>query len=164
VSEKTLLHLVFGVGNPNATVMFIGEGPGFDEDRLGEPFVGKAGQLLDKILSSIGLDRTKVYIANIVKCHPMVDPSKPDMRGNDRPPQPEEMDKCLPFLIEQIGIVRPSLVVTLGATATKALLQTSEGITRIRGQLREMDLLSDGTIIKVLPTYHPATIKISQMF
>src|SRR3954470_1607368 len=84
--SETRIKLVFGVGNANAKVLFVGEGPGFDEDRIGEPFVGKAGQLLDKILSAIQLDRTKVYIANIVKCHPMIDPQNPDKRGNDRPP------------------------------------------------------------------------------
>jgi len=95
--SETRTKIVFGVGNPEAAVMFIGEGPGFDEDRIGDPFVGKAGQLLDKILAAINLDRTKVYIANIVKCHPMVDPTKPQMRGNDRPPTPEEIEKCIPF-------------------------------------------------------------------
>ena len=150
--------LVFGVGNPEARVMLIGEGPGYEEDRQGEPFVGKAGQLLDKILGSIGLDRTKVYIANIVKCHPMVDPKKPDLRGNDRPPLPEEMDKCISFLKKQIGIIRPQIIVTLGAVATKALLNTYEGITKIRGRWREAAIVPGLPPFKVLPTYHPAAL------
>ncbi len=155
---STRTQLVFGVGNPNASVMFIGEGPGYEEDRKGEPFVGKAGQLLDKILASIGLDRTKVYIANIVKCHPMVDPSKPDLRGNDRPPTPEEMQECLPFLKKQIEIIHPAIIVLLGATAAKALLNTFEGITKLRGRLREVALIDGKSPIKVLPTYHPAAL------
>jgi DNA polymerase len=155
---ETRNKIVFGVGNPHANVMFIGEGPGFDEDRQGEPFVGKAGQLLDKIMTAIGLDRTKVYIANIVKCHPMVDPSQPEKRGNDRPPVADEIEKCRPFLIEQIRIVAPKVIVTLGATATKALLNTSKGITSIRGTFNELRLDNVTPPIPVLPTFHPAAL------
>lgn len=155
---NTRKKLVFGVGNPNAQVMFVGEGPGYEEDRQGEPFVGKAGQLLDKILAAIHLDRTKVYIANIVKCHPMIDPSDPEKRGNDRPPEPSEMEKCLPFLLEQIRIIQPKIIVTLGATATKALLNTTEGITRLRGKLISKNLIDGAPAISVLPTYHPAAL------
>jgi DNA polymerase len=153
----TRKKIVFGVGNPEADVMFVGEGPGFDEDRQGEPFVGKAGQLLDKIMAAIGLSRKEIYIANIVKCHPMVDPSKSESRGNDRPPSVEEIEKCIPFLKEQILIVKPSFIVTLGATATKAILQKKEGISSLRGHF--YDLNWDGfPSIQVLPTFHPAAL------
>lgn len=153
----TRIKLVFGVGNPEARVMFVGEGPGFDEDRKGEPFVGKAGQLLDKIMAAIGLDRTKVYIANAVKCHPMKDPGSPDLRGNDRPPTPEEWAECLPFLKKQIAIIRPEIIVVLGATALKALLGSVGGITSARGRIFTLSL-DDGTEIPVLPTFHPAAL------
>jgi DNA polymerase len=153
----TRTKLVFGVGNPEADIMFIGEGPGFEEDRQGEPFVGKAGQLLDKILAAIGLDRTRVYIANIVKCHPMIRPDQPEARGNDRPPAPAEIEKCLPFLKEQIKIIRPRVIVTLGATATRALLGTSQGITALRGKWTEISV-EEGGRIPVLPTFHPAAL------
>jgi DNA polymerase len=154
----TRIKIVFGVGNPEAQVLFVGEGPGFDEDRQGEPFVGKAGQLLDKIMAAIDLDRKKVYIANIVKCHPMVDPSQPEKRGNDRPPSPEEMEKCLPFLKKQIAIIRPKFIVTLGATATKALLGRREGITALRGKIFPTQLIDGESPIPVLPTFHPAAL------
>ncbi len=153
----TRIKLVFGVGNPEARVMFVGEGPGFDEDRQGEPFVGKAGQLLDKIMAAIGLNRTNAYIANVVKCHPMKDAATPDARGNDRPPMPEEMDECMPFLKKQISIIHPEIIVTLGATATKALLGSVGGITSARGRIFPLRL-DDGTEIPVLPTFHPAAL------
>lgn len=155
---KTRIKLVFGVGNPEADVMFVGEGPGFDEDRQGEPFVGKAGQLLDKIIGAIGLDRTNVYIANVVKCHPMVDPTDPTRRGNDRPPSPEEMEECLPFLKEQIRIIAPKFIVTLGATATKALLGRREGITALRGKFFDFSVDESTPPIQLLPTFHPAAL------
>jgi len=154
----TRIKLVFGVGNPEAQVMFIGEGPGYDEDRQGEPFVGKAGQLLDRILAAIGLDRTQVYIANVVKCHPMVDPKKQEQRGNDRPPNAAEIEKCLPFLKEQIRIIAPRIIVTLGSTATQALLQRQEGISKLRGKLIPLIIAQDQAPIDVLPTYHPAAL------
>lgn len=153
----TRIKLVFGVGNPEARVMFVGEGPGYEEDRKGEPFVGKAGQLLDKIMAAIGLDRTGVYIANVAKCHPMTNPATPDARGNDRPPTPEEMEKCLPFLKAQVAIVRPEIVVTLGATATRALLGNIGGITSTRGRIFSLNL-DDGSSVPVLPTFHPAAL------
>jgi len=160
----TRKKLVFGVGNPRAKVLFIGEGPGFMEDREGEPFVGPAGQLLDKILDAIQLSRKPadpawrwVYIANVVKCHPMIDASDPEKRGNDRPPSPEEADTCLPFLRKQISIIRPTFIVTLGATSAKTLLQTNRGITAVRGQW--FDYAQDGlTPIRLLPTFHPAAL------
>lgn len=144
------IKAVPGVGKAGARVMLIGEGPGFDEDHQGEPFVGKAGELLDKILESIGLSREAVYITNVVKCHPMADPSDPEKRGNDRAPEPDEMDACRPFLDEQIRLVAPRVIVALGATAAKALCGTQRGITAIRGDWHEY------RGVPVLPTFHPA--------
>ncbi len=148
------LNAAFGVGTPRAEVMFVGEGPGFEEDRQGEPFVGKAGQLLDKILEAIGLSRETVYIANIVKCHPMVDPSKPERRGNDRPPTPDEMTACRGYLDEQIRLIRPRFIVTLGGVASKTLIGTEMGIMRMRGKWHTYEPLD----IPLLPTYHPAAL------
>lgn len=161
----TRRKLVFGVGNPQAKVMVIGEGPGFMEDRQGEPFVGPAGQLLDKILGSIGLSRQPqesewkwVYIANMVKCHPMIDPADPEKRGNDRAPSELEMEKCFPFLQKQILWIRPSYILALGATAAKALLKTSRGISSIRGQWFDFKFDGSQSPIPLLPTYHPAAL------
>ena len=178
------IRFVFGVGNPNAPVMFIGEGPGYEEDRRGEPFVGKAGQLLDKMMAAVGLSRqTNAYIANIVKCHPMTDPTTPDARGNDRPPTPEEVATCSPILLRQIAVIRPKAIVTLGSPSTKMILKTMEGISKIRGKLAPfpVDAFYPETLpvgasdddappvldaatrealraIQVLPTYHPAAL------
>lgn len=132
--------LVFGVGKSDADVMFIGEGPGRNEDLKGEPFVGAAGQLLDELLGSIGLHRSDVYIANIVKCRP----------PNNRDPEPIEIETCTPFLREQVRLIDPSVIVTLGKFATQWVLQTDIGITRLRGRRHEMD----GRV--VLPIFHPA--------
>jgi uracil-DNA glycosylase family 4 len=134
--------VVFGVGNPRARLMFVGEGPGSEEDRRGEPFVGAAGKRLDQWIARIGLRREDVYIANIVKCRPP---------GN-RPPLPEEAKVCLPYLVRQIRAIRPEIVCTLGATALNFLLGVEEKITRERGKWRERDG------VPVLPTYHPAFI------
>lgn len=159
------IKLAFGVGNPNARVMFVGEGPGYAEDRQGEPFVGPAGQLLDKILTATGLSRHAtvpaaqwVYIANVVKCHPMIDPTDNTKRGNDRPPTPEEMSVCGPFLMAQIRVIRPAFLVTLGNTAGKALLKTEEGISKFRGRWRDFTPPDGGPTIRLLPTYHPAAL------
>lgn len=154
---STRIKTAPGVGDVKARVMFIGEGPGYEEDRKGEPFVGKAGQLLDKILASIGLSRETVFIANIVKCHPMKNPGQPEARGNDRPPTPEEAAACRPFLDEQIGLVNPRIIVTLGATAIRSLMGEDVSITRIRGQWREYRP-AQGAPIRLLPTYHPAAL------
>lgn len=132
--------LVFGVGRPDADVLFIGEGPGRNEDLQGEPFVGAAGKLLDELLTSIGLHRRDVYIANIVKCRPP---------GN-RDPEPFEIETCTPFLREQIRLIDPSVIVTLGKFATQFVLDTDVGITRLRGRRHE----ADGRA--VLPIFHPA--------
>jgi uracil-DNA glycosylase family 4 len=134
--------VVFGVGTPRARLMFVGEGPGSEEDRLGEPFVGAAGKRLDRWIARIGLRREDVYIANIVKCRPP---------GN-RAPTPDEAKVCLPFLLRQIRAIRPEIVCTLGATALNFLLGVEEKISRVRGKWRERDG------VPVLPTYHPAYI------
>lgn len=154
------LNAVFGVGSLEAQVMFVGEGPGFEEDHRAEPFVGKSGQLLDKILESIGLSRqTNAYIANVVKCHPMRDASNPEARGNDRPPTPEELEGCRHFLDAQIRVIAPRVIVTLGAVAARALLGAeASSITRIRGQWREYLAAGVERPIKLLPTFHPAAL------
>lgn len=132
-----------GQGNPNAPdVMFIGEAPGADEDQQGLAFVGAAGQLLTRMIQAMGYSREEVFIANICKCRP----------PNNRTPQAEEMQKCLPFLREQISIVRPKTIVLLGGTAIKGLLDTQVGVTRLQGQWTQYEG------IPVMPTYHPAYI------
>ena len=133
-------QVVFGVGNPNADLMFVGEAPGADEDIQGEPFVGKAGQLLTKIIEAIGMQRSDVYIANVIKCRPP---------GN-RNPEPDEVERCEPFLFRQIDIVQPKVVVALGEFAAQSLLRTTEPITRLRG--REYKFRS----AILMPTFHPA--------
>ncbi len=146
------IKLVFGTGNPNAKLMFVGEGPGYDEDRQGEPFVGRAGQLLNKIIEAMGLKREDVYIANVVKCHPVTDPTNVEQRGNDRPPSPEEVAACLPYLEKQIDIIKPAVICALGNSAVHHLLKIDEGITKLRGTFLEY------RGIKLMPTYHPAAL------
>ncbi|HVM40934.1 MAG TPA: uracil-DNA glycosylase, partial [Acidimicrobiia bacterium] len=136
-------QVVFGVGDPDADLMFVGEGPGKDEDEQGEPFVGRAGQLLTKLIEDIGLTRDDVYIANVVKCRPP---------GN-RDPQPDEIEACSPFLEAQIAHIRPRVVVSLGNFATKLLLETKDGITKVRG--REYPF-REGSVL--VPTFHPAAV------
>ncbi len=151
--------IVFGVGSVDLKVLFVGEGPGFDEDKQGYPFVGRAGQLLDKIMQSIGLNRnTNAYIANVVKCHPMKDPAQPQMRGNDRPPTPDEVSACREILDAQIEILDPPIICVLGASAARALLNTTEGITGLRGKLRDFQFPVSGKVVPILPTYHPAAL------
>ncbi|MCA6080179.1 MAG: uracil-DNA glycosylase [Endomicrobium sp.] len=149
---KSRLNAVFGIGSSNADLMFVGEGPGYDEDHKGEPFIGRAGQLLTKIIEAMGQTRKTVYIANIVKCHPMIDASNPEKRSNDRPPTFEEMEICKPYLDMQLDIIKPKIIVTLGASSTKGLLKSGEPISRIRGVVREYKG------IKLMPTYHPAAL------
>jgi DNA polymerase len=134
-------QVVFGVGDPHAQLMFVGEAPGADEDAQGEPFVGRAGQLLTKIIEAIDLKRSDVYIANVIKCRPP---------GN-RNPEPDEVATCQPFLFQQIDTIRPKVIVALGTFAAKALLQTEAPISRIRGQVFDF---RGG--IKLIPTFHPA--------
>jgi len=133
-------QIVFGVGHPDASLMFVGEAPGADEDVQGEPFVGRAGQLLTKIIEAIGLTREQVYIANVIKCRP----------PSNRNPEPDEVEQCEPFLFRQIDAVAPDVIVALGKFAAQSLLKTTEPITRLRG--REFSY-RDGILI---PTYHPA--------
>jgi DNA polymerase len=139
-------NVVFGVGSINAELMFVGEAPGADEDQQGEPFVGKAGQLLTKIIQTMGLSRQTVYIANILKCRP----DTPGQSAGNRKPTPEEMKTCIPWLHEQIDLIRPKVLVALGATAVEGLLGKTAGITRLRGQWHTY------RGIPLMPTYHPA--------
>jgi DNA polymerase len=133
-------NIVFGVGSPGAKLMFVGEGPGADEDLQGEPFVGRAGKKLDEMIVAIGLTREQVYIANVVKCRP----------PQNRDPERDEIETCSPFLMRQIEIIRPRVIVTLGSPATRLLLDTRVGITRLRGNWH------DYRGIPVMPTFHPA--------
>ena len=133
-------NLVFGVGNPNSKLMFVGEGPGRDEDKQGEPFVGRAGKLLNKIIEAMNYKREDIYIGNIVKHRP----------PENRAPASNEMETCMPFLLQQIDIIKPKVIVCLGATAVQGLLNTEEKI----GQLRGKFVSWNG--INVMPTYHPA--------
>jgi len=139
-------NVVFGVGNTNADLMFVGEAPGADEDEQGELFVGKAGQLLTKIIQATGLQRGDVYIANILKCRP----DTPGQTAGNRKPTPEEMQTCIPYLHEQIDLIRPKVLVALGATAVEGLLGKTAGITRLRGNWQTY------RGIPLMPTYHPA--------
>jgi DNA polymerase len=143
---KSRTQVVFGVGNPEAEVMFVGEAPGEDEDKQGEPFVGKAGQLLTKIIETMGFARGDVYIANVLKCRPDMPPGMP---GN-RKPKPEEMKTCLPYLREQIDIIQPRIIVALGATAMEGLTGFTDSMSRLRGRWHDFD----GT--PLMATYHPA--------
>jgi uracil-DNA glycosylase family 4 len=139
-------NVVFGVGSIDAQLMFVGEAPGADEDEQGEPFVGKAGQLLTKIIETTGLSRADVYIANILKCRP----DTPGQSAGNRKPTPDEMATCIPYLHEQIDLIRPKVIVALGATAVDGLLGKTIGITKLRGNWRTYR----GT--PLMPTYHPA--------
>jgi uracil-DNA glycosylase family 4 len=138
--------VVFGVGNIDAQLMFVGEAPGADEDEQGEPFVGRAGQLLTKIILATGLSRADVYIANILKCRP----DTPGQSAGNRPPTPEERATCIPYLQEQIDLIKPAAIVALGATAVDGLLGKAPGITKLRGQWQTY------RGIPLMPTYHPA--------
>ena len=138
--------VVFGVGNIDAQLMFVGEAPGADEDEIGEPFIGRAGQLLTKILLATGLTRADVYIANILKCRP----DTPGQSAGNRPPTPEERATCIPYLQEQIDLIKPKAIVALGATAVDGLLGKTLGITKLRGNWQTY------RGIPLMPTYHPA--------
>lgn len=138
--SKSRTQVVFGVGNPRARLMFVGEGPGREEDAQGEPFVGPAGQLLTKIIQAIGLEREDVYIANVVKSRP----------PNNRNPEPDEIAACLPFLERQIAAVQPAVLVGLGNVPVKTLLNTTRGITSLRGTWQEY------RGIPFMPTFHPS--------
>jgi len=138
--HETRQNIVFGVGNPAARLMFVGEAPGADEDRQAEPFVGRAGKKLNEMIAAIGLTREEVYIANIVKCRP----------PENRDPQPDEVGSCSPFLFQQIDAIAPRVIVTLGSPATKLLLETKQGITKLRGNWHEF------RGVPLMPTFHPA--------
>lgn len=133
-------HSVFARGNGRSGIVFVGEGPGEEEDRQGLPFVGPAGQLLDRMIAAMQLDRDDVYVCNIVKCRP----------PKNRKPEPDEMARCMPFLAEQLTILEPRVIIALGATAVQGLLGTTEGITRLRGQWKSW------REVPVMPTFHPA--------
>jgi DNA polymerase len=138
--HETRTNVVFGVGAPNADLMFVGEGPGADEDKQGEPFVGRAGQLLTKMIEAMGHTRDTVYIANIVKCRP----------PENRNPFEDESNTCIPYLYKQIELIKPKVIVCLGSVAAQNLLKTKLGITKIRGEFVDLNG------VKVMPTYHPA--------
>ncbi len=133
-------NVVFGVGDPNADLMFIGEAPGRDEDEKGEPFVGRAGQLLTDIIKAMKLSREQVYIANVIKCRP----------PENRNPEPDELDACRPFIQRQVEIIKPKVIVTLGRFGLQSLTEKAYGISAVRGQWLEYKG------IKLMPTYHPA--------
>lgn len=137
---KTRKNLVFGVGNPKARLVFVGEGPGADEDAQGEPFVGAAGQLLNRLIAGMGLKREDVYICNVVKCRPP---------GN-RDPEPDEVAACSPFLVRQLKSINPEVIVALGKPAAHTLLGTKDAISRLRGRFRDFHG------IPLMPTYHPS--------
>jgi len=140
--HKSRTKFVFGAGNPDAVVMFIGEGPGAKEDEVGQPFVGRAGQLLDKILASIKFQRSEVYIANMVKCRP----------PNNRDPEQTEMDTCRPYLMEQIRMIKPAFICCLGRISGQALLESKLPLNKLRGSFHEWNW------IQVIVTYHPAAL------
>ena len=136
-------NIVFGQGNPDAVLMFVGEGPGRDEDIQGLPFVGRAGQLLTKIIEAIDLTREDVYIGNIIKCRP----------PKNRDPEPDEVDSCMPFLMKQIEAIHPQIICTLGAVATRNLLGIKTPVSKIRGSFQRLDHAGG---VMVMPTFHPA--------
>ncbi len=138
--HKRRNHIVFADGNPNADLVFVGEGPGADEDATGIPFVGRAGKLLTQMIEAMGLQRQDVYICNVVKCRP----------PENRQPEPDEVTTCSPYLVRQLEVVNPKVIVCLGATAAQTILETTQGISRFRGQWQ------DFRGKKLLATYHPA--------
>ncbi len=138
--HKGRTKIVFGTGNPNAVLMFVGEGPGRDEDLSGEPFVGRAGKLLTDMIKAMGLQREDVYIANVVKCRP----------PENRLPEKDEIATCSPFLMRQIDVIKPKVICTLGSCSAQTLLQTAQGISKLRGEW------FDFRGAKLMPTYHPA--------
>jgi uracil-DNA glycosylase family 4 len=137
---KTRTNIAFGVGSPDAQIVFVGEAPGEDEDIQGEPFVGKAGQLLTQAITALGWSRETVYIMNVLKCRP----------PENRNPKPNEIEKCFPFALQQLKAINPAIIITLGNVATKTLFGIEDGIMSIRGKWREWEG------IPVMPTYHPS--------
>ncbi len=148
---QTRTQIVFGEGNPDADILFVGEAPGFEEDRQGRPFVGRAGKLLtDIITKGMGLNREDIYIGNVLKCRP----------PQNRTPSAQEIVACSPYLFEQIKIIRPKIIIALGSPALRTLLDTKESITKLRGRFYDYyvngPLMSSGEAIKLMPTFHPA--------
>ena len=144
---KTRTQTVFGEGDPNAKLVFVGEGPGQNEDETGRPFCGRAGELLDKMIGAMGLARSEVFICNVVKCRP----------PQNRNPMTDEVEACWPYLMRQLQIISPKVIVTMGNPATQKLLQTKRGITGLRGKWQELPDLADSLGgIPVMPTFHPA--------
>ncbi len=143
---ETRTNAVPGEGNPNAKIVFVGEAPGADEDAQGRPFVGRAGQLLEKIINAMGMRRSDVFICNTLKCRPP---------GN-RDPRPDEIINCLPFLQMQLALIAPEVIVALGAHAARTLLNTNQAIGRLRGRFHDYYFSPDAPPIKLMPTYHPA--------
>ena len=142
-------QVVFGTGDPSADLMFVGEAPGAQEDRDGVPFVGRSGQLLDRLVGEeMGLTRDSFYIANVVKCRP------PD----NRDPKPDEIEACRPWLEAQIDLIEPEVIVTLGNFSSKLLLDTKEGITKVRGSVYDYRDRPDGGTVRLVPTFHPAAV------
>lgn len=156
----TRLNAVPGEGNVDTELMFVGEGPGYDEDRQGRPFVGRAGQLLDKMIVAMGLTREQVFIANIAKCHPMVDPLHPEKHGNDRAPNAGEIACCRKFLEQQIAIICPKYIVALGGVAAKALISDAKSLGALRGQFYnlQLDTVQLPRPVKIIATFHPAAL------
>lgn len=148
LSESRTLP-VFGEGNPDADIVFVGEAPGAEEDRTGRPFVGRAGQLLTDMIAAMGLTREDIYICNMLKCRP----------PNNRTPNPQEIQCCWDYLVRQLQIIRPKVIITLGNPATKGLLNTKIGITRLRGQWQSLPDIGAGLEgIPVMPTFHPSYV------
>jgi len=156
----TRLNAVPGEGNPAAELMFIGEGPGYDEDHQGRPFIGRAGQLLDKMIAAMGLKREQVFIGNIAKCHPMVNPENPEAHGNDRAPNAGEIAVCRKFIEQQIAAISPKYIVALGGVAAKALISDTKSLGALRGKFHilQLDTVELKTPIKIIATYHPAAL------
>lgn len=156
----TRINAVPGEGNVDADLMFIGEGPGFDEDRQGRPFVGRAGQLLDKMIAAMGLKREQVFIANIAKCHPMTDPLHPEKHGNDRAPNAGEIACCRKYLEQQIAVICPKYIVALGGVSAKALISDAKSLGALRGRFYDLSLDSVKLPrpVKILATFHPAAL------
>ena len=143
---ESRINVVPGEGNPNAELVFVGEAPGADEDEQGRPFVGRAGKLLDDIIAAMKLKRSDVFICNILKCRP----------PENRDPKPEEIIKCLPVLKRQLAIIKPKIIVALGAHAARTLLNNNEAIGKLRGQFHEYRFSDESEPVKLMPTYHPA--------
>lgn len=149
VLHETRTNIVFGEGSPTAKLVFVGEGPGADEDASGRPFVGRSGDLLTKMIHAMGLTREQVFIVNMVKCRPPA----------NRTPSTDEVNACWGYLMKQLQIIRPEVIVTLGNPATKGMLQTKTGITQLRGQWQRLPALASGLEgIAVMPTFHPAFV------